>query len=381
MGTPWLEGYSANAELFMTLPLLAGVWALVRSDSYPLADRRARGWLFASGVAGAVALLIKPSAVALFPLAALWLHRRWRTEGRPSRSWVAAECWLLLGWVAGLLPALAHGLSTVPDRYLDAVLLYRLGQDSAVGGSLDHQFAYFTTNSLYILGHAPILLLTPLGLRVAAHDDDRRRRDLLLLWITTAFAGVALGGNWFVHYYQQLLPPAAIAVALGARYLVRRPVTHIRFAAACGAGVALVITFGSLFRAPVTGVAASDLPEWEPGVSAAAPVAAYLAAHAASSDSLYVVYDHADIYYLSRLRPAARWLHYRELAWTPGAFEEQVARIANPATAPRYIVAAQAFDRFGFDASGDLRAVVTRDYRLDATIAGVPIYERRGMSP
>ena len=40
--------------------------------------------------------------------------------------------------------------------------------------------------------------------------------------------------------------------------------------------------------------------------------------------------------------------------------EEPVARLAGQATAPCYIAAAQAFDRFGFDQDGRLRAAIAR---------------------
>ncbi|MFN8515811.1 MAG: hypothetical protein U0841_25160 [Chloroflexia bacterium] len=186
MATPWLEGYHANAELFMALPLLLGVGALLRADDYPLADRRALGWLLASGVAGAIALLLKPSGIALLPLAALWLARRWRIERATAGEWLTAEGYLLLGWAVGAIPALLHGVMTVPDRYFGAVIFYRLGQDSVVGGALGHQLSYFATNSIYLLLHLPILLLAPFGLTLAAHDGDRCSRAFLAFWLLTA---------------------------------------------------------------------------------------------------------------------------------------------------------------------------------------------------
>jgi hypothetical protein len=376
MATPWMQGYSANAELFMTLPLLLGIGALLRADDYALGDRRALAWLAASGVAGAVALLLKPSGVALVPLAALWLARRWRVDGATARAWLLAEGSVLLGFGLGLLPALLHGLLTVPDRYLGAVIFYRVGQDSLIGGALGHQLDYFATNTLFLVGHLPILLLAPFGCSLAAHGGDRRARAFLALWLVTAFGGTALGGNWFLHYYQQLLPPLALAIVLAGRRLLRWPISLPRFAGAILAALALVVVLVPVARGFLVGIDPRDLPEWEPGVSAAAQVAAYLAAHTAPTDTIYVAYDHADIYYLAQRRPEARWLHFRELRWTPGAFDEQVARIADPATAPRYIVGAQAFDRFGFDPDGTLRGIVARDYTLETTIGGLPIYRR-----
>ena len=97
-------------------------------------------------VIGAIALLLKPSGGALLPFAALWLTRRWRIERAGPGGWLTSERFLLAGWVAGLLPAVLHGVLTVPDRYFGAVLFYRLEQDSIIGGALGHQLDYFLTN-------------------------------------------------------------------------------------------------------------------------------------------------------------------------------------------------------------------------------------------
>jgi 4-amino-4-deoxy-L-arabinose transferase-like glycosyltransferase len=379
MALPWVEGYQANAELFMTLPLLLGIGALLHADEYPPDAQRWRLLLVASGVLGAIALLLKPSAIALLPFGALWLSRRWFVvAGGSRRGWLAATGWFALGWALGLAPALLHGLASAPDRYLSAVLLYRVGQDSLIGGAVAHQLNYFATNTLFIIGHLPLLLFAPFGFRLAAHGGDRRARAFLALWALTALGGVALGGNWFLHYYQQLLPPLAIALALIARWLIRRPLIPPRFAIACCASLAIPTLVLPLAGGFISGVNPRALPGWEPGVSAAAPIASYLAAHTTPADTIYVAYDHADIYYLSGRRPAARWLHFRELARTPGAFDEQVARLGNPATAPRYIVGAQAFDRWGFDPDGALRALVARDYQHETTIGGIALYRYKG---
>ncbi|HEX6738698.1 MAG TPA: glycosyltransferase family 39 protein [Vicinamibacteria bacterium] len=375
MATPYVEGYGANAELFMTLPLLASLYCLLRADDRPL-GARAGTWLIAGcGLLGAVALLIKPSGVAALPLAALWLLLRRRREGAGWAAWLRAEAALGLGFAAGLAPALAHGLLTAPEVYLDAVLLYRLRADSLVAGAAGYQATNFALNSLYVAGHlAPVCLLAAVGL--AAARRDHQRRNLLWLWLATALGGMALGGDWFLHYYQQLLPPLAVAAALGARALLRRPDRPALLAlqGLAGAGVALLaLALAPTFVRPAD---PATLPEYEPGIAAAAPVAAYLRDHTAPAETVYVAYDHADIYYLSGRRPAARWLHFRELTRTPGAFEEQVARLADPATAPRYIVGAQRFDRWGLDADGRLRAVVARDYTLETTVEGVPLYRR-----
>lgn len=376
MATPFVQGYSANAELFMALPLLGSLYLLLRADEQSPGTREGALLLLGSGLLGAIALLIKPSGVVALPLAVVWLYRRKHDAGLSWRTWLVAEVVLGIGFLLGLALALIHGLLTVPDRYLDAVLFYRLHQDSVIAGAVDYQVGYFATNSLHILGHLPILLVAPFGLWAVGRHGDRRGRDLLWLWLICALGGTALGGNWFLHYYQQLLPPIAIATAIGIGALLRRSLHPAWLAGQTIAVLGAVLLAQATLTPLWQGVDPARLPEYEPGIAAAGPVATYLRERTSPTDTIYVVYDHADIYYLAERRPAARWLHFRELRWTPGAFDEQVARIANPTTAPRYIAGAQAFDRFGFDSDGRLRAIVARDYTLETTIGGVPIYRR-----
>ena len=78
MATPHMQGYIADAELFMLLPLLGGLYLLLRADDYPLGSRANLVLLAGCGLLGAAALLLKPSGIAAAPLAALWLLRRWR---------------------------------------------------------------------------------------------------------------------------------------------------------------------------------------------------------------------------------------------------------------------------------------------------------------
>jgi hypothetical protein len=187
---------------------------------------------------------------------------------------------------------------------------------------------------------------------------------------------VALGGNWWPHYYQQLLPPAAVAIAIAIQqaWPTSRPMGRGRVALQ---GIALV-TVGFLAFSLTTVLARPQalaaIIGYQPSVYAAAPIADYLRAHTDPTERIYVMYHEAGIYYLAERRPAARWLYQYELIFTPGAFDEQVARLADPATAPRYIVGAQPFNANGYDPQWALRSVVTTHYTLETTIGGIPLY-------
>jgi hypothetical protein len=376
---PALEGGTVNAELFMLLPLLLGLAALIAADGPSVQPKARLALLALSGVLAAAALLVKPAGVVAVPLALAWIVRRgwqFRHRGTAAVEYVV----FLVAFAVGLLPAFVHGLITVPDRYLHDVYLYRVGQDSVAANGFFNQAFLLVWNSLYVVARVPILLLAGVGLWLARYLPASQR-DLLWLWMATALTGVALGGNWFPHYFQQVLPPAAVAVAVSGQHIIYSMRSWWRIALQ-GFGltgiVQLVVVAASLYWPSADSgkfFVSTEYPLYTPSATSAA-LGAYIRERTTPDERIYVVYSNADLYYLIERRPAARWLYPRELGLIRGAFDEQVARIANPRTAPAYIIAAQPLDAFGLDPDGALRAVVARDYQLETTIGGLPIYRR-----
>jgi len=378
MATPALEGTTTNAELFMLVPLLGGLYLLLCADDTALGGGRNLLLVAGCGLCFSLALQLKPAAVTMLPLAALWLLRG-RYSGRYSwGALVRAELILAVSFLLGLAPALIHGLLTAPDIYLYAILFYRLNKTVA-GDPLSSQLARFAARAFLVVLSLPLLLLVPKGLRAAWRAPDTRGRDLLVLWLGASLVGAAMGGYWWLHYYQQLLPPLLVAVALGWRAIWRGgqrglPATVQRCIAVLG-GVCLAITvlFAVTVRAEPLQLLAGVQPYYRP----AEPVAAYLREHTAADEGIFIVYERPEIYYLAQRRPVTSWPNVPDLVRVPGAFERQIALLADPATAPRYIAAVQPFDEGGLDAQGTLRALMERDYVLETTVEGIPIYRRR----
>jgi 4-amino-4-deoxy-L-arabinose transferase-like glycosyltransferase len=380
LAAPFTEGYSTNAELFMLLPLLGTLYTLWCVSGYDLNRRVHIFGLLLCGLLGAIAVLIKPSAAPVALMSVGWLYYRGRTlQLLQSRFWYSAVA-LGLGYCLGLLPALLHGLVTAPDRYLSAVVLYRVSYDSALAGTLSSQVVSFVGTTALLLVQLPILL----GALIGLYPDRVWRKDpaylFLMGWVLVAFSGGAMGGNWFPHYYLPLLAPLTLGIMLGWRRLSRslacRKGEYRRIAAVLGVSFVLPLLLAlSLFNSAI-GVVPTALHN-AVTVPRSEVVASYIRAHAQPTDTIYVAYQWAPIYQLAQRKPAARWLYYRELQRTPGAFAEQVARISDPRTAPLYIVAAQPFDAFGLDSDGTLRAVVDRDYVLETTIDDIPLYRHR----
>lgn len=192
-----------------------------------------------------------------------------------------------------------------------------------------------------------------------------------------------MGGNWFPHYFQQVLPPLAVAVALGLRALASSAQQLRPALWWCWPPLRVTTVLSLIYLAATVGLvllpsadASRLVIDHSHPPTATRDVAHYLRTHTTSQDRIYVAYGQVDIYYLSQRRPAARWLHTNEIRWIPGAFEEQMALLIAPATAPRYIVVARSFDYRGLDTDGVLRSLVERQYVLETTIGGIPLYRR-----
>lgn len=380
LAAPFTEGYSTNAELFMLLPVLGALYVLWSYSGGVLIRQATVGWLIACGFLGAVAVLIKPSAAPIMLMSVGWLFYRWREQQLARSAFWRAAFALVFGYALALLPALLHGLMTAPDLYLRAVVFYRLDYDSAFASSLADQFAAFASVTLLLLLQLPILVTAGINLWPIPTAHGNPACVFLGGWFLAAFAGVAMGGNWFPHYYLPLLAPLAVGTVLGWRRLLHaatRQGKHRSFVLARIFGYLLLPLFLGISIFNAVSAVLPGMLHYSATPSRSEVVATYIRAHSEPTDTLYVTYQWVPVYQLAQRKPATRWLYYRELQRTPNAFTEQVARIADPQTAPRYIVAAQPFDSFGLDPNGALQDTVQRNYVLETTIEGIPLYRHR----
>ena len=339
---PGIEGFTSNAEVFALLPATASAWMLLR-----------RHWGLA-GLMASAGFMLKPSAGSVAVLALVWLIRE-------RASW---KEWAAFGLAALSLPlaGFIHGWATVgAGPYLHAVVGFRMGLPDTTGFGLWES----VSDTLHVW--LPPLVFGFLGLPAMSP----RIRLFLGAWLLSAFLGMALGGNWFWHYFIQLVPPVAVAAVFGCRWLWSRGGFVTRWAAAFPLALTLALALPWAFRAPERG--AMEL-YGRPGYALADEVAAYLSSRTREEDRIYVAFEEAEIYHLARRRSAFPYLFRLEVLHMPGAFPALLGMVSERRARHIFLLDPIPGE---LDPENRFRALLERGYVVDTVFGGRPLYRRR----
>jgi 4-amino-4-deoxy-L-arabinose transferase-like glycosyltransferase len=393
-GSPAIEGFTANAEVFMALPAAAAVWLLLRTSRH--------GWgtvsLIGVGMLVGLATILKPSGVVMIPIAIAYVALA-GLDGR--RAIVHRSLWIVLGVSLVAAPAFIHGWMIGWHRFIYASITYRLEFQSSTTVSTMHH-----VRAIGKLFHRTwmVLLLVSVVVSVQYRLTGRRAAvrqwfaklteapragivaqtsfrppirqsgtdgDVLLrLWLLGSFAGIAMGGDWWYHYLVQILAPFAIWFAPVLLDLKERLTRNWR--------VIFVIATLFVFLLPYSVVrrgSAGDMSHVlfnHPGYPAQQQVADYLRDHTDPETPIFVAFDQAAIYYLSDRPSTYRYMYDQELRAIPGAEDELVAMVESPYR-PMYIVGTR--QRAPFPDRGQaFWNAVSEHYHLESMVRGVPIY-------
>jgi 4-amino-4-deoxy-L-arabinose transferase-like glycosyltransferase len=377
---PHVQGFTANAELFMTLPALASLALLLPLDTLRLrgdGTLRARGnagiarRIFASGVCAGIAVIIKPAEIAAIIVGALLLlsvmrrqHTAWQTRARPFFTFG-------IGVSVGILPAVIDGFARDGRAYLRQVLLYRGATESIVSPHAFGRLGHSLWNSLVVGGDVlPLVILTVLAVTVYRRSLPADARQLAPIWFGASLFGIALGGNWFTHYFFQLLPPLALYAALAVRAAVVEGAVH-----RWRQRLVTVVSLSVMLTAAYAGhyfVAQPAQISWElyhdRAYQAQDDLVAYIKANTRPNDRIYVAFEGPELYYLSGRQSVFPVVWRQPVLTDPATFDRLIMTLDTPA-GPEYIIDLDAprFQR----AHDRLRPVLERRYALVAIIQGV----------
>lgn len=392
---PTLEGFTANAEIFMGLPAAFAAFWLLRMQQ----TRWTSAELAGVGILIGISTVLKPSGVVMLLVALSFISM---VAGGTRREKLKL-CMPVLGGVTivGILTFL-HGWYLGWNDFFYATITYRLTlQSSATVGIMRHLHALVSL--AYTIGSI-LMLITLVQIfrkwlripRMRWRIFGRYRSStssnpmpgtnghassyitlqsnsaggiLIRLWALGALAGIATGGDWWSHYVIQIVPPLALWLAWNLSLITRSLRSWHRWLFVVLAWSLIFLPFSVLFQEEHEML---DELYGHPGYPAQAEVARYIQERSEPDDTIYVAFDQASIYYLSDRRPAYRHIYAQELRALPNSYADIIAIISGP-DRPLYIVGTLHPGPFP-DYNRAFWREVGRYYFVEVTIDGIPVY-------
>ncbi len=310
LSDPHVFGFSANTELFMTLPAVLSVLPLLRI----LSGERGLRSAAACGVLNGIAFLFKPVAVfnMAFCVLAVWLFSEKRNGAADRRI---------------LLTVVAAAAFFFP--ILSSFLIF-----AALGGGGAYIDAVFVNNYYYAstypwemalqLGPAAITKLAPtegttwaLAAAIVAWGIYRRDRKtvLLCLWLAASCLGIVSGKRFYPHYFIQWLPPLAAMAGIGVGFVLgvfkdfRPPVLRYGVSALFIVGLAWIPAAHLVpwLKASTDEVSWKSYPG-NPFVEAPL-IARFAAERTEPDDAIFIIGSEPEILFYAHRKSASRYIH------------------------------------------------------------------------
>ena len=274
-----------------------------------------------------------------------------------------------LGAALPLGASLVHGVATGWDDYWFAVAGYRLSAPSGAAGDLGARWDRLSgTLPKALLDLWPVLLCVPLGLVRGRFPGGTALGLVAPVWLAAALAGVALGAQYYPHYYVQLVPPLVLLAVLGVTSL-GRPALQAALAAALIVPAAAQVGY-------LQTLSDDRLDRWvmdDEHLLANRSLAPWLEARTLPEERIYAFVTSADLYFLTDRRSPYPYLWLYNVLEIPGA-RERLRRTLESPDGPSFVVLYQRPDEV--DPTGGLARALATHYREVTRIEGIPILQR-----
>lgn len=404
MGSPAIEGFTANAEIFMALPAALSILTLMRACNRSWSP----AWLMISGVLIGIATQLKPSGIVMIAVAGLFIAlMAWDSE-RFVRTFTFRIGAMAAGFGISMLPAIYHGYRVGWDAFVYASVTYRLTRQSTPTGSLAHHvqalgelsariWPVYVAAALIVTTRyltAPIqagtqrapsgrIRLQPAGSvgivsasQVSAMTSDPMRL-LVQIWIVGCLFGISIGGDWWFHYLIQIAAPLAIWLAVSLADLRARLSRVRHLGLAIMVALMLLVPYGVLAGDSRTEMTTELFGH--PGYADQEAVADYIAERTRPGTTIFVAFDQAALYYLADRTSTYCYLYDQELRAFPDSQRDLIAMVES-SERPYYIIGTRQLAPFN-DRGLAFWESVQRHYVLETVVRGVPIYRARAELP
>ena len=289
LNSPLVQGESANTETLMVLGTSVGAWLVVRV----LPNGRTTSALLA-GICAGLAALAKPVALCEAVFFAAWLATHAVRRRAPLTAF----------GIGLVLPSLAWGLYALTQGTLsasvDAVLLYNLRY---AGDATVPLWARIV--ALPIDYGVPLALLWAgvAGCALTVLRSEPLPADFALGWTVAALVGTLASGRIYDHYYQQLIPPMAVALGITAAAIGRLTLTRgarLAYAVAIAVGLWPPLAAAWSFAAQSANRVCID---WQPRL------AVVIRALTATDDRLFIWGAEPYLAFAAERRPLSRFIY------------------------------------------------------------------------
>jgi 4-amino-4-deoxy-L-arabinose transferase-like glycosyltransferase len=350
---PVIEGFTANSELFAVLPLTLSAY-LVWEEK----------WFFA-GLLSGFSVLFKPIGISGFLLALIWImayQRKWRSV-------------ILMSVGFAIWPALAmlHGWLVGWKYFWSTFFKHRAMAFSVFSGQPAYQI-----HNLFVSLQAtsPAWIGLAIFATVALLYSGSRVRKFGLIWIGTTMIGMGLGGNWFGHYYIQIIPPLAILAGIGASDLIQGK-TNGRMIWAILASMGLCFFFVLQAKYWLMNPDQISLNIYNrPAYLVSEKAGKYISNHTQSNDLIYVAFGQAELYYYAQRKAAVpQQLFWHQLAANKDLWDAVINSILTKT--PAMIAWVQYLPPEQWSSPEAFEALINRGYVLDEELPPIRIYRRR----
>jgi 4-amino-4-deoxy-L-arabinose transferase-like glycosyltransferase len=368
---------TANAEVFMLPPLMAGLWA------FSVGARGGRLWWFlAAGVLTALAVFTRQSAMWAFVGYGAWLGVLFIRMPDERLRQAQAMTSLGLGAVVGAAPFVAY--------FAAHGALYELWHAMfEFNLSWAREFPLYMkllppilANPVPLVGGLVFWALAAIGVwRLWVRGD--RLAWLILSFLVFSEAAAQTLGKASPHYSIQLLPGAAVAGAVGLLYVRERWQKRSRRLGGLMIAAGVVTVAAAVFAyAQPTQADRFEVQytyrNYAKDAVRAPEIAAAIEEMTEPGDYVYEWGRESEIYFLADRQPASRWLHNRPYSVDKSVMDEIISDLEEKR--PSVILFTLEKDKLE---SGDYRppepldAYLEQNYRYAGRVIYADIYELR----
>ncbi|MDA1079563.1 MAG: hypothetical protein O2840_02635 [bacterium] len=221
---PWFEGHIPNGELFVIAFVLYGAWLLLQTSVVKSffntnttikklqISQKENLLLFFAGSSFGLALLTKvPALFDIIAFGLIFVFLAWRTKLQQLKPQLWSAGVFAIGCIVPLILSIIYFYAIGSGQdYLDFGLLYNF----KYAGSWQLSFSSPVLLFLFTLQGKAILLGGMLLLLLGLNRKLSPATQFSLAWFWLALFASLLSNRPYPHYFLQVIPPAAVLVAL-----------------------------------------------------------------------------------------------------------------------------------------------------------------------